>query len=370
MFKDYVREVVREYHSKVASNTISLNLIKLTPGNVKKECKAVCLQRFRRADERMLRDVFGYAENIAGYLRAIERCDIDKFRPMIYFIEGRIKDTDVKNVELLAWLIDFNDRPFDNNGKYGGVNQLTASDDSKGVVDASPSLKNDSKQLISPATSRQPMLTRDRSSVKNLAKLTSKPKVLVFALIVAILGGTVANLSSNNSKSSARIGNSDSCMYWKGDHYERVSCGQKVKFANVIALDTFLLNNFRRIINTDTITYNSIGKVWYVKISGKPEYYTAMGYHPVYTQIQLKAITKYIIDKYIVGNAIEDSLGRDSIAASIAPNHADSFKLSYKKLKTHSWGIYGQCQAMTKEKTRCLRSAQRGGFCWQHAKHS
>ncbi len=43
----------------------------------------------------------------------IQRCDTDKFRPLVNYLRGRSESTDEKNIELLAWLIDFPGRPWE-----------------------------------------------------------------------------------------------------------------------------------------------------------------------------------------------------------------------------------------------------------------
>lgn len=343
MYQDYVRAVVEEYRNKVAANDLSLYLTTLTPGNVKNACKTVCKQRFRKADERLLSDFFGIAENEKGYLQAIERCDIDKFRPMINFIEGRSKDTHQNNIELLAWLIDFQDRPFNLSRGYQGRNQSGGESDSEVGIDESPPLKNDSESQRS-------------------KKSRTKKGIFIATLIVSLLAGTVGylNLSKARTMAVSRSSSNDSCMYWKNDHYERVSCGEKVQNSKVIALELDLLNNFRRITIPDTITYNSISKVWYIKINGKPEFYTGMGYHPVSMNLQLKPITKYIIDNHI----LKKTAANDTATGLLPTANRDNVKQS----KAPYWGIYGQCQAFTKAETRCSRNAKSGGFCWQHRK--
>ncbi|MCK7553970.1 hypothetical protein MKQ70_02680 [Chitinophaga sedimenti] len=97
---------------------------------------------------------------------------------------------------------------------------------------------------------------------------------------------------------------SGSCMYWAQDHYEPIPCGQKIPGARIIALDSIRLKNFRRITRPDTISYQSKGKVWYSKISGKVEFYTWGGEHPVVFDYRLKPVTKYIIDTYILSQVI------------------------------------------------------------------
>ncbi len=62
------------------------------------------------------------------------------------------------------------------------------------------------------------------------------------------------------------------CMYWAGDHYQPVPCNQKVPNTLVVALDTLLIKNFRKITQPDTITNRAIGLVWYSKINNKVEF--------------------------------------------------------------------------------------------------
>lgn len=93
-------------------------------------------------------------------------------------------------------------------------------------------------------------------------------------------------------------------MYWKGDHYEAVSCNQKIEDVDIIAMDTNKLTRLRKITRPDTLTQSSLGKVWYAKIDNEVEFYTSGGFHPEYTDRRLKPITTYIIDKYIKNDNI------------------------------------------------------------------
>jgi len=43
----------------------------------------------------------------------------------------------------------------------------------------------------------------------------------------------------------------------------------------------------------------AIGYVWYVKLNGTIEFYTAEGYHPVRRELRLLPITLYMINKHI-----------------------------------------------------------------------
>lgn len=92
------------------------------------------------------------------------------------------------------------------------------------------------------------------------------------------------------------------CMYWTGEHYEAISCEQTVDDVAIIAKDTVKLNHLKKIMHPDTLTLNSLGKVWYVKTYEGLEFYTSDGFHPIYSEKRLKPITPRIINKYILKN--------------------------------------------------------------------
>lgn len=364
MYKDYCAAVVKEYQHLVASGKVPFNLHPLKPANIKRACIDVYIQRFRREDERILRAFFRYGKDSNDHLSAIELCGTGRFKAIINFVKGRSKETDQKNIELLAWLIDFKDRPFDTQGKYGrvcedGPNKLSEPSVYETVTpetDVNPNLvdldRNEPFPLGIPPPIGVPQKPWSR-----------KPALAIVMLFIMMISGY---LGVNYPRSNNDITQSDnSCMYWKDDHYEKIPCNQKVQFSRVIALDTNLLNNFTKITNAGTITYNSIGRVWYIKVNGEPEFYTGMGYHPVFTQLQLKPVTEYIIDHYILKNKRPTNNAVGSLLDTKIPvDQEESLKFS-SSLKR---GIYGQCQALTKKKTRCLRDAKAGGFCWQHTK--
>lgn len=199
MFKDYFRAVLKAYHDKVTSNTISLNLISLTPASVRRECTVIYKERFRKTDERILAAFFGHTQNDRSYLQVIERCDIDKFKPMINFIEGRSKETDVRNVELLAWLIDFKDRPFDHNGIYGGLNQPFPVDEPQVGGNGRPNMKTGLKKLLSAVTRGSSRPAAEQKPSGNLVSSRVKRKILFVLLMIALFTVTLDYLNLNSS---------------------------------------------------------------------------------------------------------------------------------------------------------------------------
>jgi len=110
MKEEYKIVVLRAYKEKKEAGELSINLTHPTCANVRNEV----LARFRagcsKSDLRMLQDFLERTNDDGLYDKAIKRCDPEKFKPLINFLR-RETNTHEKNVELLAWLIDFHCRP-------------------------------------------------------------------------------------------------------------------------------------------------------------------------------------------------------------------------------------------------------------------
>lgn len=92
----------------------------------------------------------------------------------------------------------------------------------------------------------------------------------------------------------------DECMYWTGDHYEKIDCDAGINGKNLLNEERW--KNFRKITNPDTITAWSIGKLYYLKTNNAMEYFTAGGKHPVYVTRTLKVLSQYMFDKHLLKN--------------------------------------------------------------------
>lgn len=112
MYQDYLNDIIRHYRAGERNGDIPQRLIQPTPGSVKDECLSACEVRFQKKDLRTLTAFFKVGSDQDAILRAIHRCDRDRFRPLVNFLKGATNNTDDLNIELLAWLIDFPQRPF------------------------------------------------------------------------------------------------------------------------------------------------------------------------------------------------------------------------------------------------------------------
>jgi|GEM_PF-3322333 len=118
-FFDYTKLLKRTYYKRRADNELSLLLAQSTPAKIRQACLHEYKERFEKQDpqvlkrdEQLLKDFFGPAEPGKRFLKLIEEFEADKFRPLDNYLKRDKGNTDKKNLELLAWLIDFRHRPY------------------------------------------------------------------------------------------------------------------------------------------------------------------------------------------------------------------------------------------------------------------
>ncbi|WP_374164476.1 hypothetical protein [Arcticibacter sp. MXS-1] len=247
-----------------------------------------------KSDEKFLKDFFGPKADINEYRAAIKRHETDRFRPLCNFLKGKIANTEEKNTELLAWLIDYPSRP------YRAGWRAPRKDESKPPIHGPKDKEENNSPLPPPPTAPLPPAAPtstgkqtdqvDSSLAKNIF---SKQKViLLFALIMVSTVGSAIYFRPKPKE----------CMYWTGDRYIPVSCDAQIFNKTIIALDTMKVAHFKRITRPDTITFKALGFVWYSKINNKVEFFTADGVNPEHSKKELKRATKYMIKKYAIQN--------------------------------------------------------------------
>ena len=276
MFEDYKSRVLEEYKLARDRNTISMNLIHATPAKIKAECLTVLETRFSKKDERMLTSLFGPMNGEEAYRNAIKKSDSDKFKPLTNFLKGHTKATDENNIELLAWLIDYEPRPFRINPEGGTVEAELAGGKAIPIVVLKHSY----------------LKTWNWTQIRRVSTFC----VLLVALMLIYQHYTNTVFNPLHQPLSGE----EQCMYWAGDQYKPVLCNVKMEHTPVYALDPEKVQHLRKITKSDTITKKSIGRLWYAKVNGNIEFYTGPGYHPVYTNKLLKPLTFYMYTKYIL----------------------------------------------------------------------
>lgn len=288
------------YERKKEEGILSSNLHAPSPARLRNQCEITYDENYSLADENILKGFFGAKGDATDYSLRIRNFDIDKFRPLVKFLNGRISYTDDKNIELLSWLINFSPRPYPLWKKNSVIpDQISAED--RGVEDE----LLDKQEVVVPSKpdgigeeslkshqSESGSTYRDKRIIISRRMLSDATKR---KLIYAFVASAVAFVSSYFFYNKHNQG----CMYWNGNRYQSVGCTIKVSGANVLALDTFQVNHVRKITRPDTITRSSIRKIWYSKINGMPEFFTDSSYHPTDNRKRMLPLTEYMYDKYI-----------------------------------------------------------------------
>jgi hypothetical protein len=293
----YSKAVLAYYHQKLVADELSLFIRQLSPASYKEACLEVRRERFSRKDELPLKAFFGEGADKDACLFAINGLDIDKFKPLVNFIKGKTQKPDDKVVELVAWLIDFKDRPYDPRKDYSITPYPLQGSLIDKAIDASPTEpagNEDGPQPISPEPTK-----RSSQTISLKAGMEKrKRKRIILAITISIAFVMVVLWIWPRKTTLPRI-DGQACMFWVEDHYQPISCNQKVDKVQVIALDSEKINHFRKITRPDTITENALGSIWYVKFHGVYEYYTSPGYHPIDTSLKLRLLNDYILINHI-----------------------------------------------------------------------
>src|SRR6187402_1357201 len=112
IFSDYTRLVWEDYQQKRADPSFPIGLVRPTCASLKEACEKACSDRYQRKDERALRDYFGTGTDQGTFLREIRNTHPDRFKSLYKYMRGEVRKPDDRNIELLAWLIDFRGRPW------------------------------------------------------------------------------------------------------------------------------------------------------------------------------------------------------------------------------------------------------------------
>ena len=310
---DYGKLVFRTYQLLRSTPEFSPALKQPTPASIRKECLTVYKERPEKKDEAILRSFFGPTPENKSFLTAIENFPTDGFKAFSKYLKGIAVKTDNKNVELLAWLIGFPHRPY----RYGM--EVILSEEEKAILNSNEGFSENSEkdhkeeeddkteeikgkthaneqEAVTIPTNDIPVLALPISLGNNIwsgkKPLTINRQWLIFVvpLVFAILSLGFYLLYDKG----------DECMYWTGDHYEKIDCDADINGKDL--LNEERRKNFRKITNPDTITAWSIGKLYYLKTNNVIEYFTAGGKHPVYVTRNVKVLSQYMFDRHLLKN--------------------------------------------------------------------
>lgn len=291
--REYKEFVLADYDQKRAVGMLSSELLLPTRGNIKSEAVKICEQRFNTKDETILKSFFPQKEDMAAYRMAIQNCNADKFKTLANFLENRSINTKIKNINLLAWLIDFNPRPYHPDLKPGISATATVAEppiDVQPGIPVTPPVVEPPDDLPGEEIINPPQ-PPDKPPVK------SRNRIILYSILLILISVIIYFAVK---KAPHPVNTTAGCMIWSDDHYNPVDCNDKSSGISPSPINRLLVQNFKRITKPDTLTLYSVEKVWYAKYNGRVEFFTAGGAYPLDTNRRLLPMTIHILQKFVL----------------------------------------------------------------------
>lgn len=275
----YKREILNKYGLE-KKGELSGYLFEPTPKSIKELCENLVNERHSSDDIKILNNFFKPNKGEA-VLHAIGKIDTTKFKPVISFLKEDTKDPNPITLELISWLVNHNPRPL---YKY-----LQSKDIGKEQIIILKKIDTGEEQK--------------KTENKTPSNLNKKQKNIIIKSILItamlLLGFCGKNFVDRNQLPNKQ---NEDCMIWNKTHYKEVPCNS-ANNRNILYNKIKLLN-FKKKENVtlkdsffDEETNQPL--MWYNKTKdNKIEFFTSSGLHPV-TGETLKAVTEYIIDKYV-----------------------------------------------------------------------
>lgn len=284
------KNTVEEYKMKIKAKyseakTESFSGFLLQPSSA--ELKTLCLLLFDNGLSKLDQEIFNRFFDIkeeSNKRKQIEFFSVDKLKPIANFLKGSTENTRIVNLDLIAVLVDFKSRPY---GKF-------IAEESSVKLTADYSINESSKKGNN-------KLKRVDDKVGDFTTNNS----LIFAKKGLVLTGLLFVLGFGFYGIRSFLFPNKEAMIWVKNHYEAVNY-DKIGSAEVIPLNQYVLDNFKKITVSENTTFFKNGDyempmVWYGKSPDKKEheYFNQPGLHPE-TGKTLKPISRYIIKKYIL----------------------------------------------------------------------
>jgi hypothetical protein len=304
--EDYRKLVIAEFDRQKRAGVLAPELLAPTRKDLRDHCVKVCTERYKKKDEPLLKSFYGERNSQAEYKIAVQNADAEDFRNLHNFIWKR-RGRAFLNVCMLAWMIDFEPRPFRDDleppvivvPEEGEIPESTAGPIPQAEVpvtapvEGNPPLEIPEPEIPEPIFVTIDTDTDGKEPEKPLGPDRSKlKKRWVYGALIILLCTTAYYIITH------QVTGNEGCMVWTGEKYRPVPCTYTPQNGGLAAipLNTAVLKHFKKIMKDDTLTANSIGKVFCVKINGKYEYYTDSAANPVYPEKPLRVLTRYIMN--------------------------------------------------------------------------
>lgn len=279
-FDEYKKAIRTQYEKKKIEDVTGI-LMNPSPAQLRNLCLILFDKSLPNNDEKVMKQFFNVKEE-ESLRRAIEKCEISRFRPIQSFLRGEKDSENMTRIELAAILVNCDSRPYKRYMHNEVIEELISNEVTPTKKQNIIVSKNDNLEEF------------DNSVVIKGGKNTIKKATvfLVALLSLFFMGYTLKGIILPTKE----------CMQWKENHYEEVDCSsQKLGIGQwnlIIPLDERIMKLEKLDSKKELVFFkNDKPVVWYSKEDGKIELFNQPGFHPE-TEKPLKPITNYIIHKY------------------------------------------------------------------------
>lgn len=293
LYPEYESLVVQDYEKKKAGNVLHSGLTDPTPAGIRDACSAIFHERYRKSDEKTLKEFFMPKGETSEWSLIIEGHPLGKFKALAKFLNKETESTKKANMELLAWLIDFQPRPF----VIGNTIKINQPENGETEIVVRDAKGKEIQGTQTPQNVDQEKGPNGRGRQWLTGKKIGIGLAFVVIIILAAVGIDKYWLKTSKPIKYALTGH-ESCMFWDEDRYQPISCTQHGDTI-IVPLDSTKFLHFRKVMKPDTITTNAIGILWYTRYRKDYEFYTSDGYHPIDPTLRLRPITEFIIRNHI-----------------------------------------------------------------------
>lgn len=264
MFDNFKKAVLADYEKKKKSDDISENLLNPSRAKLRAECFIALDKHYKAEDDEILKQFFDPFKKYESHKLSIQKFDGDGFKSIIDFFAGNVVVRKEENVKLLAWLINYEHRPYHS----GWVAPLVTE------------------------------VGEDPNPPIGELKFWQKPIFISGSIMVALVlfGYLIWQFNFNTSSSTPK--SNEKCMFWTGNHFEPIDCGESKKYKIVETLDIQRLHGFKKIFFKDLLNKKDIGKVHLLNGVDGPEYFTQNGIYPKDPARKLRPLSIYMLTKY------------------------------------------------------------------------
>lgn len=280
-FREYKQVVTDAFRKKRQEASHESWLMNPTRARIRQRCVDLAERGLAPDGEAALCGYFDKEPGRGEGIAALRKSEPEDFKVLENFLGNTSINTKEKNVELVAWLIDYPHRPvtvFKTMNQGGNSSAENKAEEEKAAVDLLIPPTSDFDEPTEPPT--------EDETKNNGSRIRRVPARLIGAVTVVLVGAVIVWSSFSR----------DECMYWDNDHYVASPCSVPRMDTPMVAMDHSRLKGFHRIGRVDTLSRYSVGRLWYVRVGDSVEVYTGGGRHPLYPDKTLKRVTDYVVN--------------------------------------------------------------------------